>query len=135
MNRKTSQTITIILWTAQGILAVSFTWAAAMKLFQPAGKLAEMWVWTADHPGLVKITGLLDLLAGIGLVLPALLRVYPKLTIYTAYSIIALMAAASIFHIVRGETSQIGVNIFFALIAIFIAWGRQKKTPITTKGA
>lgn len=125
----------VILWIAQVILAVGFIWAAAMKLFQPADKLAAMWPWTADHAGLVKFTGVLDLLAGIGLVLPAALRIQPKLTIYAAYGTIALMIAASAFHIVRGEASQIGMNIFFAVMAVFIAWGRQMKAPITAKGA
>ena len=123
----------LLLWIAQATLAASFIWSATMKLFQPADKLAEMWAWAADHPELVTLTGIVDLLAGIGLVLPALLRIQPKLTIYAAYGSVALMIAASIFHIARGETSKIGVNIFFALVAIFIAWGRQKKTPITSK--
>lgn len=123
----------LLLWIAQATLAASFIWSATMKLFQPTDKLAEMWAWAADHPELVTLTGLVDLLAGIGLVLPALLRIQPKLTIYAAYGSVALMIAASIFHIARGETSKIGVNIFFALVAIFIAWGRQKKAPIASK--
>jgi uncharacterized membrane protein YphA (DoxX/SURF4 family) len=133
-EQKTSRTMNVILWIAQVILAVSFIWSATMKLFQPVGKLAEMWPWTAVNAGLVKFTGVLDLMAGIGLVLPAILRIQPKLTIYAAYGTVGLMIAASIFHILRGEASQIGVNIFFAVIAVFIAWGRQKKAPITPKG-
>jgi hypothetical protein len=132
-KQRTSAPINVILWIAQVLLAASFVWAAAMKLFQPSDKLAEMWPWTADNPELVKLTGVLDLLAGIGLVLPGLLRIQPKLTIYAAYGSILLMIAASIFHIVRGEGSQIGVNLFFLVLAIFIAWGRQKKAPITSK--
>ena len=109
-EQKTSGTMNVILWIAQVILAVSFIWSASMKLFQPVDKLVEMWPWTADHVILVKLTGVLDLLAGIGLVLPALLRIQPKLTIYAAYGTIALMIAASFFHITRGEVSQIGVS-------------------------
>lgn len=131
-EQKTSKAMNVILWIAQVILAVSLIWASTMKLFQPADKLAEMWPWTAEHPSLVKLTGILDLLAGIGLVLPALLRIQPKLTIYAAYGTIALMFIASIFHITRGEASQIGVNIFFAVFAILIAWGRIKRAPITS---
>jgi uncharacterized membrane protein YphA (DoxX/SURF4 family) len=129
----TSKKMNIIVWIAQVILAAGFIWAASMKLFQPADKLAAMWPWTAAHRGLVKFTGILDLLAGIGLVLPALLRIQPKLTIYAAYGIVALMIAGSIFHISRGESSVIGVNIFFAIVAVFVAWARQKKVPITSK--
>ena len=125
-EQKKSNALNIILWIAQVLLALSLIWASSMKLFQSADKLAQMWPWTADNAGLVKFTSVLDLLAGIGLVLPALLRIQPKLTVYAAYGIIALMIAASVFHIARGEGSQIGANIFFAVFAIFIAWGRQK---------
>jgi hypothetical protein len=115
------------LWIAQVILAAGFIWAACTKLLQPADKLAALWPWTADHPVLVKLTAVFDLLAGIGLIFPMLFRIQPRLTLYAAYGTIALMIAAGIFHISRGEGSQIGVNIFFAVLAIFILWGRQKK--------
>jgi|SRR5690554_3499725 len=132
-KRKTSKTMNIILWIAQILLAVTFIWAASMKLLQSADKLAQTWAWTADNATLVKLTGVLDLLAGIGLVLPALLRIQPKLTIYAAYGIIALMISASIFHIARDEVSQIGFNVFVTVLAVFIAWGRQNKAPITPR--
>ena len=121
-----AKTLNITLWLAQGILAVSLVWSSTTKLFQSADKLAQMWPWTAENAALVKLTGVLDLLAGMGLLLPSLLRIQPQLTVYTAYGIITLMVAASVFHITRGETSQIGINIVFAIIAAFIAWGRQE---------
>lgn len=122
---KTSKTSNIILWLAQGILASGFIWAASMKLFQSPEKLEEMWPWTAENGMLVKLTGVLDLLAGLGLILPGLLKWNPKLTIFAAYGTILLMIAASIFHISRGEASQIGINVFFLVLATFIAWGRK----------
>jgi hypothetical protein len=125
-EQKTSKAIVILLWIAQGILCVSLVWAATMKLLQPADKLAAMWPWTADHPVLVKVTGVIDLLAGMGLILPALLGIQPRSITYTAMGVIALMMAAAIFHIARGETAQIGVNVFCAIIAGFIVWGRRK---------
>lgn len=117
----------IMLWLAQILLSVGFIWAGATKLFKPAEQLAAMWPWTAEHSGLVKFTGVLDILAGLGLVFPALLRMVPKLTVYTALATIVLMIAAIIFHISRAEGVQIGVNIFFAVAAAFIAWGRSAK--------
>ena len=132
-ERKTSGILNVTLWVAQVVLAAGFVWAAFMKLFQPADQLAAMWPWTAEHAVLVKLTGVLDLLAGIGLILPALFRIKPKLTIYAAYGTVSLMIAASAFHIIRGEGALIGVNVFFAVVAVFIAWGRQKKGPILPK--
>jgi hypothetical protein len=88
-----------------------------------------MWAWVADNATLVKFTGVVDLLAGIGPVLPAVLHIQPKLAIYAAYGTL-LMMAASLFHIAREEASQISLNIFVVLIAVLIAWGRQAKAPI-----
>jgi uncharacterized membrane protein YphA (DoxX/SURF4 family) len=122
----------ILLWIAQALLSATFIWSGFMKLFQPE-KVAEMWAWAGENPMLSKVTGVIDLLAGVGLILPALLRIQPKLTIYAAYGALLLMIAASVFHISRGEGSQIGFNIFVALLAAFIAWGSQKKAPIATK--
>lgn len=71
------------------------------------------------------ITGFIDLLGGIGIVLPALLRIQPRLTVYSAYGIIALMIAASIFHISRGEAGDIGFNIFTVALGVLVVWGRK----------
>ncbi len=129
-EQKNSKTLNIILWIAQVVLALTFIWSASMKLFKPSDL---PWLWIKENPGLVKATAILDFLAGIGLILPALLRIRPKLTIYAAYGTIVLMIAAIIFHISRGEASQIGFNVFVIITAVFIAWGRQKKSPILPK--
>jgi uncharacterized membrane protein YphA (DoxX/SURF4 family) len=122
--------INVILWIAQVLLAVTLIWAGVMKLFKPE----ELpWQWVKENPSLVKVTGILDLLAGIGLIIPSLLRIQPKLTIYAAYGTIALMVGASVFHISRGEASQIGFNVFVAITAVFIAWGIKRKAVTLPK--
>lgn len=126
-QQKPSKGIHIALWVAQVLLAVSLVWASYMKLFQPVEKLSAMWPWTGQVPvAVVKLTGMVDLLAALGLILPLLFRIQPKLTPIAAVGIIVLMLCAGIFHIMRGEASLIGVNIFFAVLAAFIAWGRFK---------
>jgi uncharacterized membrane protein YphA (DoxX/SURF4 family) len=130
MDNKTSKWWNIALWIVQTLLATTFIWAGVMKLFKP-NELP--WEWVKDNATIVTLTGVVDLLAGIGLVLPSLLRIKPIWTIYAAYGTIALMIAASIFHISRGESSQIGFNIFVIIMAIFIVWGRQNKVTILSK--
>jgi uncharacterized membrane protein YphA (DoxX/SURF4 family) len=133
-QQKSSKTLNIFLWIAQVLLAAIFIWGAWMKIFTPVGKLSAMWPWVAHIPrALLKFTGIVDLLGGLGLILPALLRIKPKLTPIAALSIIILMICACIFHISRGEASVIGANIVFALMAAFIVWGRFKKAPIIAK--
>ncbi len=127
-QQKSSKVMNIILWIAQVLVAAGFIWVAAIKLFQPIEKIAAMWPWTSEVPSLmVRLLGVVDLLGGLGLILPSLLRIKPRLTAFTAIAIIVLMICAGIFHIARGEGAVIGVNIFFAVIAAFIAWGRMKK--------
>ena len=122
-----SKTLDLFIWIAQFIVATCLIWAGSMKLFQSPAALAQLWPWTADHRHLVIITGILDLLAGAGLILPSLLRIRTKLTVYAAYGVILMMIAAMVFHIRRQETSQTGINIFMMLVAVFIAWGKDKK--------
>jgi len=120
-----SKALHITLWIAQAVLAASLIWAAVMKLFQPIEVISAMWPWTYEVPvALVKFTGIIDLLGGLGLILPAMLRIKPGLTTVAACGVIVLMISASIFHISRGEASEIGVNILFAIIAAFVVWGR-----------
>lgn len=126
-EQKPSKTMNVMLWVAQGLLATTFIWAGFMKIVKPE----ELpFAWVKDNGNLVLITGIVDLLGGLGIILPTLFRIQPKLTVFAAYGIVALMIIASIFHISRGEAKDIGFNIFMALIASFIAWGRQKKAPI-----
>ncbi|MCP9756067.1 DoxX family protein [Lacihabitans sp. CCS-44] len=126
-TQKSSKVLNITLWFAQGLLAASLVWGASMKLFQPIEKLAIMWPWVSQiSERLVKFTGVIDLLGGIGVIAPTLFKIKPKLTVITAWAIVLLMICASVFHILRGELSLIGANIVFALMAGFVAWGRAK---------
>lgn len=132
-NTNSVKGLNVLIWIAQGLIALSLLWAAYAKLLQPIEETAKMLPWAKDNPGLLKITGFIDLLGGLGIILPAALRIQPKLTVFAAYGIIALMIAASCFHIFRGEASLIGMNIFFLLLAALVALGRTKKVPILPK--
>lgn len=122
--------LNIASWICQLLLTATLVWAAGMKLFQPIDQLAQMWPWVGDNPTLTKITGIFDLIGGLGLTLPAALRIRPSLTVYAAYGVIALMVAAIVFHILRGEGSQIGFNVFVVLVAGFVAWVRSREVII-----
>lgn len=131
-TQKASRTLHITLWVMQVIVAALFIWTGFSKLTLPIEKLAAMFPWTVEVPqAFLVFTALCDLLGGIGLLLPAMLRIKPQLTAWAAIGCAALMLSAIIFHVSRGEASVIGFNIFVLLIALFIAWGRFNKVPIT----
>lgn len=127
MSSGNSKIINILLWLAQVLVALLFLWLGYTKLATPA---TLPFPWIKEHPGLVLLTGVVDLLGGLGIILPALTRIKPKLTVWAAYGVALLMVVASIFHISRGEANNIGINIIILLIAVFIAWGRSRKAPI-----
>ena len=131
---KANKTINISLWVAQGLLAAMFLMAGIMKLTQPIDILSVSVPWVTDVPQmLVRFIGFSELLGGIGLLLPAILRIRPRLTAWAAAGLAIIQILAIPFHISRGESSVIGMNIILMLVAIFIAWGRFKKAPIQPK--
>ena len=133
-NTQQSKALPITLWIIQLLLASSMIWAGSVKLLKPVEEVAAMWPWAGEvSETFLKFTGVIDLLAGIGLILPSLLRIKPELTSITAIGVIVLMICAGAFHISRGEGSNIAPNIIFATMAAFIAWGRFRKAPIVSK--
>lgn len=134
MTNQNSKTLKISLWIAQVLLAAMFLMAGAMKSTQPIEQLATTLPWVKEVPvGLVRFIGISEFLGAIGLILPSLLRIQPKLTVWAAFGIATIMLLAAIFHISKGQLSVIGINIIIGLIAVFIGWGRAKKAPIHSK--
>jgi uncharacterized membrane protein YphA (DoxX/SURF4 family) len=132
-KQQSSQAVHIILWIAQVLLAALFIMGAIMK-FQPIAKISVMMPWMGQVPvWFVRLLAIVDLAAALGLILPSLLRIKPKLTPWAAIGSMMLMLCASVFHVARGEASAIGLNIAAAFIAAFIVWGRFAKSPIESK--
>ncbi len=134
-NQKSpSKGLHIALWIAQVLLAGMFIMSGFMKVSQPIDQLSQMLPWASQVPqALVRFIGISEVLGGIGLILPALLGIKPHLTAWAALGLVAVMIFAAIFHATRGEFSAINTNIILSLVALFIAWGRTKKAPMTAK--
>lgn len=130
-NKKNQRTINVLLWIAQVILASAFGMAGVSKSTSPIPELAAQLVWPGDIPEiLVRIIGVSELAAAVGLLLPSLLRIKPKLTVWAALGLVTVMTLALIFHITRGEMFAIPINLGFGLLAAFVAWGRNSKAVI-----
>ena len=135
-QQQRSKALHITLWIAQVILAAMFLMSGFMKLSQPIDQLSKMLPWAAQVPeALVRFIGVAEVLGAVGLILPSLLRIKPKLTPIAAVGLALVMLFAVVFHISRGETPMIGMNFILIAIAAFIAWGRFKKAPITPKSS
>jgi uncharacterized membrane protein len=122
-----------VLWGVQGVLALFFIYGGYAKLATPADQLAQMMPWTAEHPTLVLVTGVVDLLGGIGILLPALLRIQPRLTVLAAIGMIILQVLAFGFHAMRGELAVTPLNVVLLALAVVVLWGRGRARPISAR--
>ncbi|CAM5721574.1 DoxX family protein [Streptomyces canarius] len=91
----------LALWIATGLLAAVALGGGISKAFIPKENLAahEGGRWTQDSgDGFVKALGVLELLAAVGLIMPALVDVAPVMVPVTAVCWVVLMVGAMITH-------------------------------------
>ena len=121
----------ITLWVIQILLALAFLLAGIPKATQPIPALSKRLTWAKDVPApFVRFIGVAEILGALGLILPALTGVLPWLTVAAAIGLAIVMAAAIIFHILRGETNRIAFNIVFLLLLLFVTCGRIALAPL-----
>jgi uncharacterized membrane protein YphA (DoxX/SURF4 family) len=131
----TGKPLRIALWIAQGLVAVVFCISGFTKLATPITELAAVMPWAGQvPPGFVRFIGLVDLAGGIGILLPALTRIQPRLTVLAALGCVVLQVLAFGFHASRGEFSVLPVNVVLLALSAFVLWGRSKKVPIAPRG-
>ncbi|MDX7950858.1 DoxX family protein [Lichenihabitans sp. Uapishka_5] len=126
--------LTISLWIAQGLICLAFVAFGGMKLFLPIDRLAAMWVWPGQvPPWFLHGMGVLDVAGGIGVLLPALTRIQPRLTVVAAICCTVLQMAAITFHVSRDEAFVTPLNFVLLALCAFIAWGRGTKVRIAAR--
>lgn len=117
----------LTLWIIAGLLAGVALVGGISKTFVPKEKLAEHngGEWTADFStGFVKSLGVLELLAAVGLILPAVVDIAPVMVPVTAVCWVLLMVGAMITHGRLGQFKFVMLNSVYLALAAFIAWGR-----------
>ena len=115
----------IALWIVQILLGLAFVFHAYVLLRPSPERLRSGMSYVLDmSPRLRMFAGVAEGLAGIGLVLPGLLRILPWLTPVAAAGLVVLMLGAIVFHVRRREYPNVGFNAILGGLAAVIAWGR-----------
>ncbi|ROO87976.1 DoxX-like protein [Actinocorallia herbida] len=115
----------VTLWIVQGILAAMFGMAGVMKSTQPREKLVGSLPWVEDFSTpIVRLIGVVEFAAALGLVLPAATGIVPILTPLAASGLVVVMVGAIITHVRRKEPQAIVFNAVLLVAAAFVAWGR-----------
>ena len=120
-----------LMWVMQVALAVAFFAHGGLFLFPPAAAVEQM---NASLPRWFQLfLGVAEVLAAIGLTLPGLTRIKPWLVPCAAAGIIVVMISATIFHLMRGETSSAITTIVLLVLATAVTYVRWRVAPIPSR--
>ncbi len=125
--------ISKVLWVAQILLALGMASAGVMKLMSGDDMLTMY--YPIFPPTFIRFIGVCEILGAIGVVVPAALRIRPELTPLAAAGLAIIMGGAVISTIVMGAASMIATPLALFLLAVFVAYGRWKLAPITSREA
>lgn len=120
----------IFLWVLQIIMGGYFITTAFMHFTLPPDLPGPM-TWMYELPiWLHYLSGSAELLGGLGLILPGLAKVQPRLTPLAAAGLVLVMSAAMIYHITQSEFQNLFMNIVLGALLAVIAYRRWGPNPL-----
>lgn len=124
--KQPSQALVRSLWSVQVLLFITFAGGGVWKLATPRDEIAKLMPWVGEvAPGFFYMTAFFDLLGGVGILIPSLMGIQPKLTQWAALGCLALQICAIAFHMSRGEAADTPFNFFLVALSAFVFWGRR----------
>lgn len=122
-----------ILWVLQVLLGIEFVAIGVMHFVVPEGLPATL-EWMYDLPdSLHVVSGIAEILGGLGLILPAATRIMPQLTVLAAAGLVLVMVGAVVYHVGRGELVNVVGNVVLACLLAYVAFGRWRRQPIAAR--
>ena len=111
----------IFAWILQILFGLLFLGAGTMKAFN-TGKMQSTMAWAKNSSAsFVKFVGVVEILGGIGLILPWALDILPMLTVLAAIGLAIVMLLAIGVHAKLKEYSSIVSNVVFLVLLVVIA--------------
>ena len=118
----------IALWIIQALLALLFLFAGGMKLVMPIEEMMKQ--MPLPLPGwFLRFIGVVELLGGIGVILPWLMRIRPVLTPLAAAGLVIVMIGATVYGLAAGEIASSLMPLAVGILAAFVAYGRWRLVP------
>ena len=121
----------ILLWIIQVLLALLFIFAGATKFVMPVEEMNRQ--APVVLPGLfLHFIGVCEILGGLGLILPALLRIKPGLTPLAAAGLAIITLGATVITM-KGTIAMAVFPFVVCLLSLFVAYGRWRVAPVHEK--
>ena len=117
----------ITLWVVQGLLAALFLFAGSMKLILPIEAMAG----PVSLPGwFLRFIGVAEVAGAIGLILPWLTRIQPRLTPVAAGGLVIIMAGATVITVIGGPAVTAAIPFVVGVLAATVAYTRWQTLPL-----
>ena len=121
----------ILLWIIQILLALLFLFGGGMKLVTPA----DQWQAQAQQlpeamrfsHGFMTFIGVVEVLGGLGLVLPGIVRKWKGLTALAALGLTIVMIGAVVASVQAFGPAAAILPLITGLLCAFVAYGRGLK--------
>jgi len=113
----------------QVLLALLFLFAGGAKFFMPVEQMTQGMPAVFASGAFIHFIGACEVLGGLGLVLPGLLRIMPGLTPLAAAGLVIIMIGATVLSIPQGVGLAV-VPMATGLLAEFVANGRWRLAPL-----
>jgi uncharacterized membrane protein YphA (DoxX/SURF4 family) len=122
----------IVLWIIQILLGLLFLFSGSMKFVMTVQQMNEQ--APVVLPGLfLHFIGVCEILGGIGLILPSLLRIKPGLTPLAAAGLAIITAGATVITLMGPMKGMALLPFVTCMLCIFVAWGRWRARPISPR--
>ena len=118
----------VALWIAQVLLALIFLFAGGIKLVTPMEEMMKQ-MPLALPPLFLRFTGVLEILGGLGVILPWLLHIWPVLTPLAAAGLVIVMLGATVYTLAAGDIASALMPLAVGLLCAFVAYGRRRLVP------
>jgi uncharacterized membrane protein YphA (DoxX/SURF4 family) len=117
------------LWTIQILLALLFLFAGSAKFVVPLDQMTKGMPAALANGSFMHFIGACEVLGGLGLVLPGLLRVKTGLTPLAASGLVIIMIGATVVSIPQGVAMAV-LPLVTGILAAFVAYGRWRLAPL-----
>ena len=122
----------ILLWIIQCLLALLFIFTGSMKFVMSGEQMnAQSPVFLPSI--FLHFIGVCEILGGIGLILPSLLRIEPRLTPLAATGLAIITAGATVITLMGPMKGIVVTPLVTCILCIFVAYGRWRMAPIRPK--
>jgi hypothetical protein len=114
------------LWIVQVLLAIVFLFTGGSKMAMSREALTAQ----SHLPGsFMKFIGVCEILGALGLILPGLLHVRPRLTLLAAACLVVIMIGAIVSTAILFPVA-LPLPVIVGLLTAFVAYGRWRLAPL-----